>query len=103
MAAENALAVRIETSRLGYSHPVRHLMLMLGLLVATAACSGKSDIGESCDTAGSTDECVDGAICTNGDTGLTCRRRCTDDSQCAATEACNGVSNTNLKSCQPKK
>jgi len=82
---------------------MRRLVLMLSVLVATVACSGKSDIGESCDTAGSTDDCVDGAICTNDDTGLTCRRVCTADTQCAATEACNGVSGTNIKSCQPKK
>jgi hypothetical protein len=82
---------------------MRRLVLTLSALLATVACSGKSDVGEACDTAGSTEECVDGAICTNGDAEPTCRRRCTDDTQCAAAEACNGVSGTNLKSCQPKK
>ena len=82
---------------------MRHILLALGVLLAVVGCSGESEIGEECDTAGSTDECVDGAICTNADDGLTCRRLCTDDAQCATTEACNGVAETNLKSCQPKK
>jgi hypothetical protein len=82
---------------------MRHLLLVLSVLLASVACSGESEIGEECDTAGSTDECVEGAICTNDDSGLACRRQCKDDAQCADTEACNGVSGTNIKSCQPMK
>jgi len=75
------------------------LALVLVLLVGC----GRGDIGESCDTSGKEDECVDEAICTKGaDGATTCRRRCADDSQCASTEKCNGVSGTNIKSCQPK-
>ena len=64
---------------------------------------GRADTGEACDTSGDTDECVDEAICTKDSNGATtCRKRCTDGSQCAANEHCNGVSSTNIKSCQPK-
>jgi hypothetical protein len=80
----------------------RRFLALVGLLAAVA-CSGDAEIGEGCDTAGSTDDCVDGAICTNTETGAVCRRQCNDDAQCTATESCNGVSNTNIKSCQPKK
>lgn len=75
------------------------------LLPAFTLClaCGRADTGETCDTSGDTDECVDEAICTKDSNGATiCRKRCTDDSQCAATEQCNGVSATNIKSCQPK-
>ena len=74
----------------------------LALAIFALAC-GSSEIGEGCDNVGKTDECVDGAICTNDSGGTLCRRVCQDDAQCALTEACNGVSGTNIKSCQPKK
>ncbi len=79
----------------------RQIFSLLGLL-AVFSCSGKADLGEECDTAGSTDDCVDGTICTNDSGGLRCRRMCNDDLQCTSLEACNGVSGTNIKSCQPK-
>ena len=64
---------------------------------------GRADVGEACDASGDADECVDEAMCTKDATGsTTCRKRCTEDSQCAANEQCNGVSSTNIKSCQPK-
>jgi hypothetical protein len=64
---------------------------------------GRADIGEACDVSGDADECVDEAMCTKDASGsTTCRMRCTDDSQCGASEKCNGVSSTNVKSCQPK-
>ena len=72
------------------------------VFILLAGC-GRGDIGDSCDTSGKEDECVDEAICTKGADGATvCRKRCTEDSQCASAEKCNGVSATNIKSCQPK-
>ncbi len=80
------------------------LMTAVCLLFLTLGVGcGRADIGESCNEPGRTSECVDEAICTgNPDGSATCRVRCTDDTQCSATEACNGVSGTNIKSCQPK-
>jgi hypothetical protein len=77
-------------------------MWLVPAVVLLIAC-GRGDTGEACDTSGDTDECVDEAICTKESSGATtCRKRCVDDSQCAMTEQCNGVSSTNIKSCQPK-
>ena len=66
-----------------------------------AACGG-AEIGESCDDEGSTDECVDNAVCTNeeGDAAR-CRVLCKDQDECPDAHSCNGVSGTSLKSCQP--
>jgi len=79
----------------------RHIYLFA--LLGAVACGGKSDLGEECDTPGSTDDCVPGTVCTNDLGGRRCRAICAEDSQCAPTDACNGVSGTNIKSCQPKK
>jgi hypothetical protein len=82
----------------------------MALLLASAtllgvACGG-ADIGEPCETEGSTDECVDGAVCaqpTLTSTEPQCLKVCKDDTECnTATEACNGVSGTNIKACRPK-
>jgi len=76
----------------------------LGLftLITLAIACGAAEIGEECDKAGSRDECVDGAVCTNESDGARCRRICEDDMECSATQSCNGVSGSNIKSCQPK-
>ena len=77
------------------------MVLALGALMGVACAS---DVGEACDTAGAEDECVDGAICVQAISGQdpTCLVTCTDDAQCASTEACNGVEGSNIKACRPK-
>lgn len=77
--------------------------ILVGIALAVAACASSApDVGEKCDKAGDVAACVDTALCTNESSGaLTCRKRCTVQTDCASTEACNGVSGTNLKSCQP--
>ena len=74
-----------------------------GFALAMAACATSTpDVGDKCDKAGDVAACVSTALCTNESSGaLTCRKRCTAQSDCASTESCNGVSGTNLKSCQP--
>ena len=84
---------------IGISENMRVLLLST-LLLAAVGC-GKGDVGDSCDDEGKQDECVDGAICTNESDGAACRALCEEQEDCPAGEACNGVSNTNLKSCQP--
>jgi hypothetical protein len=71
----------------------------VALLLVTAC--GDPDIGEECDDAGSSTECEDGAICTNENGKAICRAGCVEQEDCPAGYACNGVSGTNLKSCQP--
>lgn len=77
-------------------------MLLVGLGAFLPACT--SDVGESCATRGSQDECVENAICdtTSSSNEPICLKVCTDDSQCASDESCNGTSGSNIKACQPK-
>jgi hypothetical protein len=70
-------------------------------LVFTLAGCGAAEVGEECDEAGETDECEDGAVCTNEGDGAVCRALCKEHEECRSGESCNGVSDTNLKSCQP--
>jgi len=63
---------------------------------------GAAEIGEACDTSGSVDECVEGAICCAEAGQQSCYKICTDQTECSATESCNGVAGSNIKSCQPK-
>ena len=68
------------------------------------ACSGESKTGEECDEPGKTEDvCESGSVCGMQTGGATiCLKQCTDDSNCGATEACNGVEGTNIKGCRLK-
>lgn len=76
------------------------LLVCLGVFMPGCA----SDVGDACDTRGAQDECVENAICdsTTDSAEPICLKVCTDDTQCASTEACNGVSGSNIKACKPK-
>lgn len=77
---------------------------LLGIVALALVGCGTADVGEECDGAGSTDDCVDGAICTNGSDLNVCRVICEEDSDCnEPAEGCNGVTSSSIKSCQPKK
>jgi len=80
--------------------PIR-LLVALALASFLSLACGDAEVGEECDDTGSRDECEDGAICTNEGTGAVCRMLCDETSQCPPHHACNGVSSSNLKSCQP--
>lgn len=60
-----------------------------------------AEIGEDCEDSGSPDECVDGAVCTREATQTVCRQLCETQDDCPTGTTCNGISNGNLKSCQP--
>jgi hypothetical protein len=75
------------------------------LVLLVLACGGEGKVGEECGESGKVDgECEDGAVCgqTTTSTALACLKQCTEQSQCAATEDCNGVSGTSIKGCRPK-
>jgi hypothetical protein len=76
---------------------------VFGLAAFLLLSCGGAEVGESCDEAGSTDECEDGAICTNENESAVCRLLCKDTVECPPAHSCNGVSGTSLKSCQPDK
>ena len=78
---------------------MKQLGFMLGLVLALGC--GGADIGEECDEGGSTDECVEGAICTNESDGSRCREICDDHPECPDGYSCNGVTGSSIKSCQP--
>jgi hypothetical protein len=61
---------------------------------------GAADLGESCDGVGETDDCVDGAVCTNESDGNVCRKICDEQEDCPDDFNCNGLSG-DVKSCQP--
>ncbi|MFO0550967.1 MAG: hypothetical protein U0271_21430 [Polyangiaceae bacterium] len=75
--------------------------LFLGSLFI--ACGGGADIGEACETRGSTDECTDNAVCDQNANGETvCLELCTSQDDCDTDESCDGVSGGSLKACHPK-
>jgi hypothetical protein len=75
------------------------VLALVPLFLATAC--GDPEIGEECDDVGSPTECESGAICTNENGQSICRAACVEQEDCSPAYACNGVSGTNLKSCQP--
>lgn len=70
---------------------------------ALTACASDGKAGDVCNKAGSTDGCESGTICSNDSGGNYCRKTCTDQAQCSATESCGGISGSTTKACQPKK
>jgi hypothetical protein len=80
------------------------MVLVLGATsLFAAACGGEGEVGETCDTSGSEDECVEGAICDSADDdAAVCLALCEEQEDCSADEDCNGVSGSNLKACHPK-
>lgn len=81
---------------------IARLLGLAALALALVALGCSADVGASCDTPGSLDECVDGAVCTNESGGAnTCRLLCADDADCPVGHNCNGLTGTQIKSCQP--
>ena len=78
------------------------IILVTTFIFSGMNCTNQAAIGASCDTSGSTEECVTGGICDGSGSGHTCRKICTTDAECSASEACNGVSSSTTKACKPK-
>ena len=79
------------------------LAAMLLVLPSLVACGG-AKIGEACDKPGSTDPCESGAVCGKDTSGATvCLKTCTQQSDCAATQECNGIEGSSAKGCRTKK
>ncbi len=76
--------------------------VVLGVLcvwtLALGGCGG-AEVGEACDTTGSRDECVDGAICDTEGEQVLCLLICNVDPDCPAKHKCTGVSGANIKAC----
>ena len=73
------------------------------ILTAFLACSSESKIGADCDNQGSTDGCESGGVCGKNAAGtVVCLKICSEQTQCAEDEECNGVEATNIKGCRKK-
>ena len=80
---------------------MRAVRVLLLVALGVAWGCGKADLGESCETSGAADECVESAICTKLGDDTKCLKVCEDQADCGASESCNGVSGSSTKSCQP--
>lgn len=83
-------------------------------LVPIAGCGGAGSVGEACSSPGSSDDCVEGAICAQDQSTMsgmgdpvwdtyTCRAICLTQAECAGDLECRGVtgSPTGERACQP--
>jgi hypothetical protein len=77
------------------------VLWLVAFLALSVAC-GKAELGESCSTKGSIDDCVDGAICDTEGGKTICLKLCVDKPDCPADKECTGVSSSNLKACHAK-
>lgn len=69
------------------------------------ACGGgDAALGEECGESGADGECAEGGICGKSDShdALQCIKICTDQTDCAAGEECNGVDGSSIKGCRIK-
>lgn len=84
----------------------RHVLASLLFLGAGfVACGGHpgGTVGDPCDSRGSSGECDGNQVCDSIDDGsLYCLQICSDHSDCASGERCNGVSGNDLKACHPE-
>jgi hypothetical protein len=77
--------------------------VVLFIVALFPACSSAAKVGETCDKEGATEGCESNAACGKNPNGaLVCQRLCTDQAQCAATESCNGLTGSSLKTCRVK-
>ena len=67
-------------------------------------CRRIARLGESCSNEGDQAECATSdLICGKpDDTRVACLKVCVEQTDCAATEECNGVEGTSVKGCRPK-
>jgi len=76
------------------------LLVVFFLMLALVTACGTSAWNQGCDNIGSTDECESGLICTGVPGGAVCYQICFSQDDCWGNWNCNGVANTELKSCQ---
>ncbi len=79
-------------------------LALASFVTVLPACSG-AEVGETCETEGAADECVEEAICGKPSDSAAepqCLKICTADTDCAASESCNGVTGSSTKACRIK-
>ena len=72
--------------------------------VGVPGCGGGASQGEACDESGvQAGECEEGTICGQDVAGeLVCLKICYAQTDCPATEECNGVEGSTFKGCRSK-
>ena len=86
---------------------MKAIAIALGSVLLFVGCGDDAGaIGSSCSTPGATTgQCSAGAVCgmhADSDSAATCLKVCSQQSDCATSEDCNGVSGTSLKGCRAK-
>lgn len=72
-------------------------------LAFVVGCAGEAALGEECEEEGADGECEDGAVCAKDTSdALLCLKQCSEQTDCAADEECNGVSGSSVKACRMK-
>ena len=83
---------------------LRACMLLVCCGLVAPGCG--ADVGESCETRGSLDECVEGAICADlspsGSEFFFCKRICVNDAQCFSGDVCSFIPGVGVKTCNQK-
>ncbi len=90
---------------LARSFALRSAALALFTSAAFVACGSHpgGSVGDPCDSAGSSAECLSDEICDDiYDGGRYCLFICSDHVDCAGGERCNGVTGSDLKACHPE-
>lgn len=83
--------------------PVFASLLFIG--AGFVACGGHpgGTVGDPCDSPGSSSECNGNEICDSiYDGSAYCLQICSEHSDCASGERCNGVTNDDVKACHPE-
>lgn len=92
---------------------MRSSIVLTLVLFALALGCGPGNVGEACARPGSTDVCVDGAVCTTDENEAdpatmpnsdryTCRAICDSHTDCATGFECRGVTGAAMiRACQP--
>ena len=85
---------------------MKKVLLFVVLFLVLCGCSSASDAGESCDTAGGTEDvCESGTVCgkpSSSATAPVCLKICASDADCTGGTTCNGVEGTSIKGCRTK-
>lgn len=65
--------------------------LFLLAFACLVACSSAAKIGEACTNEGSTEGCVEGAVCGKTKDVLVCMKVCSSQADCPSNSTCNGM------------
>ena len=85
---------------------LKNMLAVLAFAAVLPACSSAAAVGETCETEGAVDQCVDGAGCGKpADTATEpqCLVVCTSDADCDSGKSCNGLTGSSIKACRLKK